>query len=109
MRGNELIQNAPIRCYDTGGVADRYTVVYMREWRHQSSYGYGAESCTRCYGPKLYQYIGMSGAPFHPQGIGQHGEARIGRHLGKRIPFTTLPQDCKRAVLQDLSAEVALD
>jgi hypothetical protein len=78
-----------VRCYDNGGeTADRYTVVY-----------------TRIKGPS--QYLGMSAEPFHPQGIGQHGEADrpidrpTSSHLGKRIPFKTLPPDCRKAVLND--------
>lgn len=92
-----------VRCYDNGGeTIDRYTVVYsgripgqLRGW---------------C------QYVGMSAAPFHPQGFGQHGEAdhaidvdrwgfppALGRRgrLGRRIPFGALPADCRRLVLED--------
>lgn len=80
-----------IRCYDSGpdGSADRYTVVYTRS-------GDG-----RCY------YVGMSGSPFHPQGVGMHGEhdSMIDRptygHLGKRIKFADLPEDCQKLVLRD--------
>jgi hypothetical protein len=49
----------------------------------------------------------MSEHPFHPQGFGQHGEAGdpIDRpaygHIGKRIKFEDLPEDCKRLVLMD--------
>jgi hypothetical protein len=79
-----------IRCYDSGdSFADRYTVVYTKA-------GDG-----RCY------YVGMNCAPFHPQGIGMHGESdtMIDRptygHLGKRIAFDYLPEDCQKLVLQD--------
>lgn len=84
-----------IRCYDDGGeTIDRYTVVYT--------------------GKRGGYYVGMSGAPYHPQGFCQHGEGlvdvpngswppAIGRknHLGTRIAFSELPIDCKRVVLQD--------
>jgi len=67
-------------------------------------------------GMSWFQYVGMSALPFHPQGVGMHGEYKrqidvnkwgyapaMGRknHLGKRIPFTQLPPDCQRLVLSD--------
>lgn len=77
-----------IRCYDNGGETfDRYTVVFTRG--------------KRCY-------LGMSQHPAHPQGYGMHGEwpkgeAPIDRlggysHLGKKIKFSDLPEDCQKAV-----------
>lgn len=90
-----------VRCYDNGGTtADRYTVVYTGRYR----------------GKGHFQYVGMSALPFHPQGVGMHGEhwqqidtnksgfaPAMGRknHLGKRIPFVELPKDCQRLVLSD--------
>ena len=94
-----------VRCYDNGGMdnggsIDRYTVAYLApDW-----------NCGR----KYFGHVAMNHEPFHPQGFGQHGEtyaapvdfpcARMGRknHLGKRIPFTELPKDCQKLVLQDL-------
>jgi hypothetical protein len=87
-----------VRCYDNGGESiDRYTVVYTQQ---RNGYSVG---------------VGMSGAPFHPQGFGQHFEYENSRrgngqytvdspkysHLGKKIKFTDLPEDCQRLVLQD--------
>lgn len=49
----------------------------------------------------------MSSQPFHPQGFGQHGESDspIDRptygHLGKKIKFDDLPEDCQKLVLSD--------
>lgn len=46
----------------------------------------------------------MSSMPFHPQGFGQHGEIedpRGGKHLGKRIKFAELPEDCQKLVVSD--------
>ena len=94
-----------IRCYDNGGLDkggsffDRYTVCYTRKQ------GGGS-------------YVAMSCNPFHPQGFGQHGEGKNGRsvdankwgfapmigrknHLGRRIPFSALPEDCRKLVLRD--------
>jgi hypothetical protein len=92
-----------IRCYDNGGdTADRYTVVFTGRYRKTIR--------------DQFQYVGMSEHPFHPQGVGMHGESdsqidvnksgwppAMGRknHLGKRIPFTELPEDCRKLVLRD--------
>lgn len=102
-----------VRCYDNGGEsADRYTVVYT-----------GRSAPERSPGRTEYPYRAMSAHPFDPQGIGQYGSIphgpcdtlgkkgrawerwppAIGRkcHLGKRIRFEDLPEDCKRCVWQD--------
>jgi hypothetical protein len=93
-----------VRCYDNGESGDRYTVVFSKKSVTQNR-------------PHYFMYLGMSGAPFHPQGVCQHGETphwpcdakngkwppAIGRknHLGKRIAFADLPADCQKAVLND--------
>lgn len=94
-----------VRCYDNGGeTADRYTVVFC-----------GRHTAARI--DRVFPYVGMSSRPFHPQGFGQHGETRdkpcdvdrwgfppaMGRtgHLGKRIPFADLPDDCRKLVMGD--------
>jgi hypothetical protein len=107
MRGNELIDVSrdpsvtkfcPIRCYDNNGAtADRNTVVYMS----RADYGFTREYI-RTTGRDFYPCLGMSASPFHPQGIGQHSDCVLGPHLGKRVPFATLPEDCQKAVLSDL-------
>ncbi len=94
-----------VRIYDDGGKsADRYTVVFTGK-------GYKCEG----YPGRFHTVIGMSGAPFHPQGICQHEEwnqmfdapqgwpVAIGRrcYLGKRIPFKELPLDCQKVVMND--------
>lgn len=86
--------------YDNGGTRegsrhgtfDRYTVVFDPE-------GEGRD--------RVFPYLAMSAHPFHPQGFGQHGEARhrVTRGPGERcIDFEELPEDCQRAVRQDLDA-----
>ena len=71
-----------IKIYDNGVSCDRYTVVYN---------GSG-------------DYIGMSENPYNPQGFGQHGEGITpGKHLGKRITFDMLPEQCRKLVLSELS------
>ena len=89
-----------IRCYDNEGATfDRYTVAFTKK---------------RLGG--VFVYVGMSEDPFHPQGYGQHGESytvidtnkhgyapAIGRknHLGRRIRFEDLPEDCRNLVVSD--------
>lgn len=78
--------NIRLRAYDLPAYLDRYTVVYDD-------------------GADRLDYIGMNASPFHPQGFGQHGEIQrrnVGSHLGKTIAVTSLPEDCKRLVAQDL-------
>ena len=80
--------------YDNGGkTIDRYTVVYT-PWELD--------------GVPVFPYVGMSGAPFHPQGFGQHGELvgiRPVRGPGERvIAFSDLPEDCQKLVRSDLAS-----
>ena len=94
-----------VRVYDNGGLDvkggtfDRFTAVFSGNYR----------------GNGWFQYVGMSESPFYAQGFGQHGESQtqidapqgwppsIGRscHLGKRIPFSELNDDCKKLVVMD--------
>lgn len=95
-RKESLVPNGTpkyIRCYDNGGAsADRYTVVFTGNYTHKTS----GEHC----------YLGMSGNPFHPLGIGQHGFSRTQidkpaySHLGKKIKFEDLSKECKDCVMQ---------
>ena len=77
--------------YDNGGkTCDRYTVIYTPYTLDGDTY---------------FPYVGMSEAPFHPQGFGQHGELRhrYTRQAGERcIDFEQLPEACQRLVRQDL-------
>ena len=105
-----------IRAYDAGidGSADRFTVVFTGKYR---TLGTKRGTNQRVLGN--FQYVGMSALPFHPQGVGMHGEhpqqidvnewgfaPAMGRknHLGKRIPFAELPPDCKMLVMRDYRA-----
>ncbi len=97
-RKHETVGGRPISCWDNGDkYADRYTVVYLDE----------VDPATR-----RVQFVGMSAAPFHPQGFGQHGEMPLdavahkgrGGAFAKRIGFADLPEDCRRLVRQDLGA-----
>ena len=90
---HDTVNGFKVVCYDAGEkVAERYTVLYLKFFR-----------ITR-HG-KLYEGRGMSTYPSHPQGIGMCCETARGRHNGKRIPFTSLPIDCQKVVINDLSGE----
>jgi hypothetical protein len=93
-----------IRCYDNGGESfDQYTVVFT------GNYNLIGKKKVRghYYGRKSYFYVGMSEHPFSPSGFGQHGESDFiidkptYSHLGKKITFDKLPEDCKKLVISD--------
>jgi len=82
----ERVNGARIRCYDNGGkTADRYTVAYIDDREDNRTY------CCR----------GMSHNPTHPQGVGMYGSCVLGPHLGNRILFKDLPEECQRVVRYD--------
>ena len=88
----ERIKNQSIRCYDNGGkTADRYTVVFLDQPERAVN---------------TFVALGMNSTPFHPQGFGQHTAAMPGRHLGKRIAFASLPEDCQKLVEQNCTIEL---
>lgn len=90
-----------LRIYDNGGeTADRYTAVYSGLKMYAKGYG------------SVHPYVNMSSNPFHPQGVGMHGETYVSpiddpftkgarSALGKRIPLADLPIPCQALVLQD--------
>lgn len=58
-------------------------------------------------GWNVFLYVSMSGSPYHPQGVCQHGESVGFRPTGgwgtdlKVIRFEDLPIDCQRVVKED--------
>lgn len=65
------------------------------------------------------EYIAMSCRPFHPQGFGQHGDMQgymdapngfppkigdLSNFGSRRIPYSNLPEDCKKCVAKDYKA-----
>lgn len=83
-----------LRIYDNGGkTADRYTVVFTGRYLKMTM-------------GEIW-VLGMGVHPFHPQGIGTHLTYREPpdvpsyKHLGKKIQFADLPEDCRKCVLQD--------
>lgn len=83
-----------IRCYDNGGkTADRYCVVFTGRYRQKTG--------------GVFWYLTMNCNPLHPQGIGIMSESRqqidypTYSHIGKKISFSDLPEDCQKAVVGD--------
>jgi hypothetical protein len=87
-----------VRVYDNGGpdtekgTIDRYTVVFTGNYPGRAG---------------ICRYLGMSGAPYHPQGFGQHGESAtiidwpVYGNLGRKIKFQDLPEDCQKLAMED--------
>jgi hypothetical protein len=81
-----------VRCFDNDGLtADRYTVVFL----------FNEESETE------YDCVSMSESPTHPQGVCMHGKCAFSmfgtnNHLGRVIPFSSLPEACQSVVKNDL-------
>jgi hypothetical protein len=94
-----------VRIYDNGGTenggtVDRYTVVFAGNYNN-----IGRRDTERFIGE--HPVIGMSGAPFHPQGFCCHesygyiiDRPKYG-HLGKKIKFEDLPEDCQKVIIRD--------
>lgn len=76
-----------LRCYDNGGkTVDRYTIAPPRS----------AASLYRSRADGKWTMAGASEAPFHPLGMGYGTWGQVGPHLGKRVPFESLPADVQR-------------
>lgn len=101
-----------IRVYDNGGEsADRYTCVFT------GNYNNIGKPVRGIHASRAHHYVAMSETPYSPCGVGLHGSTEwrccdvndhgfapaMGRknHLGKRIPFSELPEDCQKLVLGD--------
>lgn len=97
---NDLIEANVIggfKFYDNGGKsADRYTACWpLEKVRINGTYPRGV----------TYPYIAMSENPFHPMGVGMHGDSAYlpSRSLGKKISFAELPMDCQTLVMHDIN------
>lgn len=84
-----------VQIYDNSGMtADRFTVAFPWDKRREF-YGQKRE---------VFAMIGMGETPFHPQGFCQHCEGTIGPHLGKRISYVDLNDDCAKVIRRELAA-----
>ena len=92
-----------VRVYDSPKFGDRYTAVLTQPIQDRQG-----KPLLNHRGQKCYSYIGMSSDPFHPQGIGQHGECNqpfMSPNVGQRLSFTQifeLPEPVLQCILQDL-------
>lgn len=90
-----------VRCYDDDGSVDQFTCVFTGKYTHKTG--------------RQHWWLGMSDNPYHPQGVGQHGESDIQidvngwgwapsmwrkNHLGKRVPFISFPNEVRLCILQ---------
>lgn len=85
---------ARFRIYDNGEQGERFTILDSKP--------------ISSHGQNYYSFFGFSENPYHPCGIGMHGELTAGeymvgaiarfRHLGKRIAGKDLPELAKRSV-----------
>jgi hypothetical protein len=82
-----------IRCYDNGGeTADRYTCVFTGSYKKHTD--------------GEHWYLGMSGNPFHPLGVADHGGSRTQidypsyKHLGKKIKYDQLSIHAQLCIMQ---------
>lgn len=83
-----------LRCFDNGGkTADRYTILppYWAhdEWKQDH---------------RMWQGLGASENPYHPQGFGQWITAQAGSHLGKRVHWDALPVPVQHFVAERFPA-----
>jgi len=67
-----------IAVYDNGGkTVDRFTVYFNEDYNRQGT---------------MKECLAMSEYPTHPMGFSQFSGGQLGRHNGKRIKFSDLPQ-----------------
>lgn len=99
------LQDAPpyvLDVLDDKGAGDRYTVIFTKEM----------SSVTGSYRDTWIAYLGMSGAPEHPQGVSMWGEFkanecaqyryRCGKH---RIRWNDLPEHIRDHVIARATSE----
>lgn len=88
--GNSLPSGdwATVRVYDNSGkTRDRYTVVFIDRPTIEVN---------------TWECVAMSHDITSPQGFYQHSVCKLGRHLGKRIPFAELPSEHRKRIIQEL-------
>jgi len=76
-----------VRIFDNPRYNDRYTAVFMHKPQFKT---------------KDFECLGMSQYPFAPNGVGQMTCGYPGEHLGKRITYEDLPQDCQKLLVSRL-------
>jgi hypothetical protein len=80
-----------IACYDNQGETfDRYTIV-LNTWFNN------AKTMKDC--------LALSNNPTHPQGFSQFSGCQMGKHLGKKIKFSDLPDHIQNHINYRLNEE----
>ena len=96
-----------VRIYDNGGTLkdgtiDRITVVFTGNYNNIGWKPRGKVRRDNCH-----PVVGMSETPFHPQGFCIHNtypnmiDRPTYSHLGRKIKFEDLNEDCQKVVLAD--------
>jgi hypothetical protein len=83
-----IIESAePFHVYDNGGeTQDRYTIF------HPNAHKEGLKT------KKPVEALAMDKSPTHPQGFSQMTSAQVGKHLGKKIKFSSLSDDLQKHI-----------
>jgi hypothetical protein len=107
--GSRWLEGAPAYIFDVfddKGVGDRYTVFFGADFIYHvakdGKIGQGSDQYANTY----LAYLGMSGAPSHPQGISQWGELEAYqtamyryRNKNRRIRWLDLPEHIRNHVI----------
>jgi hypothetical protein len=89
-KSNPKEKSPILAIYDNGGKTfDRYTVILSQKFMRPSKKSY-------------YVALGLSFNPDSPQGFSQFGEAILGSHLGKKIPWNQLPERVRKHITRRL-------
>lgn len=101
-RGNRRrwLEQAPdsvVACYQTGGKSGPvgYLILFGPPvW----SPTYARANYQAGVDPRLVPCLELDDRPNHPQGVSLWGEARRGRHLGRKVPWLDLPQEIREHI-----------
>lgn len=94
------------KAYDNGGKSiDRYTVTFEVYNEHTGKWeifseGWNVDASENDSSYQKICCLCMNNNPFHPQGFGQSSTCVEGRHLGKRVKYSALPEQVKKCILQ---------
>jgi hypothetical protein len=88
----------PYHVYDNGGkTADRYTAFTHADHEHSKKTNRPVDA------------LGMDEHPTHPQGFSQGTSAMVGKHLGKKVSFHSLPKPLQQHIHMRLSEGIQLN
>ena len=76
-------KNIQVKIYDNRKSLDRYTAVFVTQPTRNG-----------------FEAIAMSERPHHSAGGYQFCEAKPGKHLGRPIKFSQLPEECQQLIAE---------